>query len=141
MALDTNKVVSVSLNTSKNVYEEVVLDLKYKIKNLILVDNCIVAQEVDRQGTNKGLCRFVPRYLKSNEFVKEVSQISDCDILLQYNSDGRCFGFNNKIHCFVGFTLKKPLLNNLENNQGEIRENLKFLNFYYTPLFNGLHMK
>ncbi len=110
-------------------YEEIPLDLKHSIKNMVFVENCIVAQEVDKQGRSKGLCRFVPKYQNSNEFCKEISQISDCDILLQQNADGRCLGFNFSEKSFVGFTLKKPLLNNLDNNQGEIRENLRYIVF------------
>ena len=41
----------------------------------------------------------------------------------------------------MSFTLKKPLLNNLDNNQGEIRENLKYISFLHPVLFNGLWME
>lgn len=61
VALDTTKVVSVTFNTSAKC-EEMVFDLEYKIKNLILVDNCVVAQQVDAKGKTLDLCRFVPRY-------------------------------------------------------------------------------
>lgn len=140
VALNTNKVVSVSYNSTKNVYEEIVLDLQYSIKNLVFVDNCIVAQEIDKYGKYVRLCRFVPKYQNSNEFCKELSTISDCHIILQQNSDGKCLGFNMNEKTFVSFSLKKALLNNLENNPGEIRENLRYINFSYPLLFNGFFM-
>ena len=63
VALDTNKVASVTLNpTDSSKCEVMVFELEYKLKNLILVDNCVVAQQVDAKGKTLDLCRFVPRY-------------------------------------------------------------------------------
>jgi hypothetical protein len=44
VALNTNKLISVSYNPTKKVYEEIILDLKHSIKNMVFVENCIVAQ-------------------------------------------------------------------------------------------------
>ena len=114
------------------------MELKHSVKNLNLVDGCIIASEVTEGGLK--LCRFVPRLKGSNEFCKEISQISGCDILLQSTKEGLCFGFDLKKKCFVSFTLKKALVNHLENNQGEITENLKYINFTNPPVFNGFFM-
>ena len=52
-------------------------------------------------------------------------------------ADGKCFGYNLRRNCFVSFTLKKALLNDLDHEQGNIQQNLKFIYFSNPLLFNG----
>ena len=83
MALKTNKIISISKVGGKDEYLETELCLDdSSVRNLILVKGCIIAQEVSLQDEPRGLCRFVPRVEASNDFLKEVSSISDCEILL-----------------------------------------------------------
>jgi WD40 repeat protein len=50
LALTSKHVISVHQNNQKNGFEFKIKSLEHSIKNLVAVDNCIIAQQIDEQG-------------------------------------------------------------------------------------------